>query len=112
MIKKFQQFGSDVKYEMSKVSWPDWNDLKGSTYVVLVFSLILTFYLFVVDFFLQHDIAKVAKRNFKEKTCFPIFFNLWLLCCWDNLLIVCCITFVRFRGRKSNETSNEICLKI
>ena len=48
MIKKFQQFGSDVKYEMSKVSWPDWNDLRGSTYVVLIFSLILTIYLHVV----------------------------------------------------------------
>ncbi len=46
MIKKVQQFGSDVKYEMSKVSWPSWDDLKGSTYVVLVLSLILTVFLF------------------------------------------------------------------
>ena len=44
MIKKFQQFGSDVKYEMSKVSWPDWDSLKGSTYVVLVLSFILTLF--------------------------------------------------------------------
>jgi preprotein translocase subunit SecE len=57
MIKKFQQFGSDVKYEMGKVSWPDWNDLKGSSYVVLVFSLILTLYLFLVDFLLSKSIS-------------------------------------------------------
>ena len=57
MIKKIQQFGSDVKYEMSKVSWPEWNDLKGSTYVVLILSLILTVYLFVVDFFLSKSIS-------------------------------------------------------
>jgi len=59
MIKKFQQFGSDVKYEMSKVSWPDWNDLRGSTYVVLIFSLILTIYLFVVDIFLSKSISTI-----------------------------------------------------
>jgi len=59
MIKRFQQFGSDVKYEMSKVSWPDWNDLKSSTYVVLVLSLILTVYLFVIDLFLSKSISTI-----------------------------------------------------
>jgi len=57
MIKKVQQFGSDVKYEMSKVSWPEWNDLKGSTYVVLVLSLLITVFLFIVDFFLSKSIS-------------------------------------------------------
>ena len=57
MIKKVQQFGSDVKYEMNKVSWPEWNDLKGSTYVVLILSLILTVFLFIVDFFLSKSIS-------------------------------------------------------
>ncbi len=57
MIKKIMQFGSDVRYEMSKVSWPDWNDLKGSTYVVLILSLIITSFLFVVDFFLSKAIS-------------------------------------------------------
>ena len=59
MIKKIMQFGSDVKYEMNKVSWPGWEDLKGSTYVVLVLSLIITSYLFVVDFFLSRAISIV-----------------------------------------------------
>ena len=53
MIKKVQQFGYDVKFEMNKVSWPDWSDLKGSTYVVLILSLILTVFLFIIDFFFQ-----------------------------------------------------------
>ena len=57
MIKKVQQFGSDVKYEMNKVSWPEWNDLKGSTYVVLILSLLLTVFLFIVDFFLSKSIS-------------------------------------------------------
>ena len=57
MIKKVQQFGYDVKYEMSKVSWPDWDSLKGSTYVVLILSLILTVFLFIVDFILSKVIS-------------------------------------------------------
>ena len=59
MIKKIQQFGFDVKYEMSKVSWPDWDSLRGSTYVVLVLSLILTLFLFVVDLFLSKSISTI-----------------------------------------------------
>ena len=59
MIKKIMQFGSDVKYEMSKVSCPNWEDLKGSTYVVLILSLIITSYLFVVDFVLSRAISIV-----------------------------------------------------
>ena len=59
MIKKFQQFGSDVKYEMGKVSWPDWDSLRGSTYVVLVLSFILTLFLFIVDLFLSKSISSI-----------------------------------------------------
>ncbi|MBA65061.1 MAG: preprotein translocase subunit SecE [Candidatus Marinimicrobia bacterium] len=49
---KIQQFLADVKFEMSKVSWPTWEELKGSTYVVLWLSLVLIVFLFLVDFFL------------------------------------------------------------
>ena len=59
MIKKVQQFGVDVKYEMSKVSWPDWDSLRGSTYVVLTLSLILTVFLFIVDLFLSKSISTI-----------------------------------------------------
>ena len=59
MIKKVQQFGVDVKYEMSKVSWPDWDGLRGSSYVVLVLSLILTLFLFIVDLFLSKSVSAI-----------------------------------------------------
>ena len=59
MFKKIQKFGSDVKYEMSKVSWPDWDDLRSSTYVVLVLSAILTLFLFVVDLFLSKSVSTI-----------------------------------------------------
>ena len=59
MIKKIMKFGSDVKFEMNKVSWPGWEDLKGSTYVVLILSLIITSYLFLVDFVFSKAISIV-----------------------------------------------------
>ena len=59
MIKKLQEFGTDVKFEMNKVSWPDWDSLRSSTYVVLVLSFILTLFLFIVDLFLSKSISTI-----------------------------------------------------
>ena len=52
MIEKTKNFLKDVRFELSKVSWPTWEELKSSTYVVLTLSLILILFLFVVDFIL------------------------------------------------------------
>ena len=49
MFKKIQEFFEGVVFEMKKVSWPSWEELKGSTMVVLTLSLILAFFLFFVD---------------------------------------------------------------
>ena len=57
MVKKIQNFLKDVKFELSKGSWPTWEELKSSTYVVLTLSFILIVFLFVVDFIL----AKILK---------------------------------------------------
>ena len=53
MLKKIQQFAFDVQFEMNKVSWPNWDELKGSTFVVLSLTCILTVFLFIVDFVLS-----------------------------------------------------------
>ena len=53
MVGKLQQFIADVKFEMTKVSWPSWVELKSSTYIVLGLSLILIVFLFSVDFLLS-----------------------------------------------------------
>lgn len=42
-----------VRLEMKKVSWPTWDELRGSTAVVLGLSLILGIFLFLVDFILS-----------------------------------------------------------
>ena len=49
MFKNIKQFSSDVQFEMKKVSWPNWDELKGSTYVVLSLTIIITIFLFIVD---------------------------------------------------------------
>jgi len=53
MVKKFHQFLSDVNFELNKVSWPNWDELRGSTYVVLSLSLIMILFLFFIDFLLS-----------------------------------------------------------
>jgi preprotein translocase subunit SecE len=49
MFKKIRGFVDGVIFEMKKVSWPTWPELKGSTIVVLSLSLILATFLFLVD---------------------------------------------------------------
>jgi preprotein translocase subunit SecE len=53
MIKRIREFFDGVVFEMKKVSWPTWGELKGSTIVVLILSLILSVFLFVVDLVLS-----------------------------------------------------------
>jgi preprotein translocase subunit SecE len=53
MVKKFHQFLSDVNFELNKVSWPNWDELRGSTYVVLSLSLIMILFLFFIDLLLS-----------------------------------------------------------
>jgi len=49
MVGKISQFLNDVKFEMGKVSWPTWEELKSSTYVVLSLSMLLIVFLFFID---------------------------------------------------------------
>ena len=48
-MNKIQKFFSDVKFEMKKVSWPTWDELKGSTFVVISFYNIVSVFLFFID---------------------------------------------------------------
>ena len=49
MFKKIRDFFDGVVFEMKKVSWPSWLELKGSTVVVLLLSLLLAVFLFIAD---------------------------------------------------------------
>ena len=50
MIKKSVQFLKEVKLELTKVAYPNKQELIGSTITVIVMSIILAAFIGVVDF--------------------------------------------------------------
>ncbi len=59
MIKRIQVFLKGVEFEMKKVSWPTFSELRGSTAVVLILSLLLVIFLFMVDFSLSRVVSLI-----------------------------------------------------
>lgn len=59
MFGKIKRYIENVQIEMKKVSWPTWDELKGSTYIVLSLSLILAIFLFIVDYVLNNVITRI-----------------------------------------------------
>jgi len=53
MFRKLNKFIQEVKQEMSKVSWPSKDELKGTTTVVIVVTLVLTLFIFATDKILE-----------------------------------------------------------
>ena len=49
MIRRIVKFINDVRFEMTKVSWPTKDELLGSTYVVIILSIILALFIFASD---------------------------------------------------------------
>ena len=48
-MNRIKKFFSEVSVEMKKVSLPRWDELKGSTWVVVSFSIIVSAFLFFID---------------------------------------------------------------
>ncbi|KMQ51373.1 hypothetical protein CHISP_1620 [Chitinispirillum alkaliphilum] len=48
-MKKFIQYLRDVRSELSKVSWPTWNEVRGATVLVVVLSVVVSLYVFACD---------------------------------------------------------------
>jgi len=59
MIEKIQNFFQEVVFEFKKVSWPTWEELKGSTVVVLLLTVFFGVFLFITDFFLSRLIQLI-----------------------------------------------------
>lgn len=53
------EFLSDVKSELKKVSFPTRKETLGSTTIVIIFCVIMSLYLSVVDSFLVWLVAKL-----------------------------------------------------
>ena len=48
-LRTDQVFVSVVRADMQKVTWPDWPQLKNSTFVIVVFVAVLALVIFVMD---------------------------------------------------------------
>ena len=57
MIKKTKKFLEGVQFEMKKVSWPTFDELRGAVYVVLTLSLMFAVFLFIVDLMLNRAMS-------------------------------------------------------
>jgi len=53
MIAKATKFLHEVRSEMSKVSWPSRQELKGQTWIVILVSLFFALFIYVVDHLLS-----------------------------------------------------------
>ena len=49
-VRSAAGFLEDVRDELQKVTWPDWPQLKNSTYVIIVFVVVVALLIFVMDF--------------------------------------------------------------
>jgi preprotein translocase subunit SecE len=50
MLQRLGNWYKEISHELlSKVSWPTWEELQGSTTVVLIASLIISVIIFAVD---------------------------------------------------------------
>jgi preprotein translocase subunit SecE len=49
LLNRTTDYLSDVRTEMSKVTWPDWPQLRNATLVMLVFVVIITLLIFGID---------------------------------------------------------------
>lgn len=59
MFHKISKYFSEVSQELSKVSWPSREELYGSTVVVIVLCLVISVFIFGVDFILNHMIGVI-----------------------------------------------------
>ena len=63
-MRKIKQYITEVIEELKKVTWPTWEELKGSTLVVIIFSVIMGLYIAGLDFGLSWIIDKFLTGGF------------------------------------------------
>ncbi len=59
MIKKISEYIKGVRLEVKKVTWLSKQEMLGSTVVVGVFSILISIFLFVIDFGLSELVSRI-----------------------------------------------------
>ncbi|WP_298768523.1 preprotein translocase subunit SecE [uncultured Fibrobacter sp.] len=62
-MRKIQQYVRESIEELKKVTWPTWEELKGSTLVVMLFSVIMGLYIAGLDVGLSWIVDKIMGRG-------------------------------------------------
>lgn len=58
-FRRLKQYMIEVWSELKKTTWPNKNEVYGTTVVVIVTVLICAFYLWVVDLLLARGVEKI-----------------------------------------------------
>ena len=59
MIQKISQYFNTVQVEMKKVTWLSKQEMMSSTVIVGVFSVLVSIFLFIVDFGVSQFISRL-----------------------------------------------------
>ena len=62
-MRKIQQYVKESIQELKKVTWPTWEELKGSTLVVILFSVIMGCYIAGLDFVFSWIVNQIMGRG-------------------------------------------------
>jgi preprotein translocase subunit SecE len=62
MFENLKVFFAEAKSEFKKISWPNWDEIKGSTAVVCVTIIFLMMVLAVYDFGVSNLMKLVVKQ--------------------------------------------------
>ena len=58
-MKFIRTYFSDVKIELKKVTWLSKNEMLGSTSIVWIFAIIVSIFLFIVDFGITQFVSRL-----------------------------------------------------
>jgi len=58
---KVIQFLKDVRIELTKVTWPNREELIGSTIIVIVLSIIMSIYIGFLDYLLSSIFGRIIR---------------------------------------------------
>ena len=62
-MRKSQQYVKESIQELKKVTWPTWEELKGSTLVVILFSVIMGAYIAGLDIIFSKAVDMIMGRG-------------------------------------------------
>jgi preprotein translocase subunit SecE len=58
-VQKIIKFLREAKTEMTKVTWPNKNEIVGSTIVTVIVSIVVSIFIGIVDFILDKGVRAV-----------------------------------------------------